>query len=465
MDKLDTIIVGGGLSGLAVGHFLKKKKKNAEFLILEKGERPGGAVESLHDQGYLAEWGPHGFLDNSEASCEILADTGLEYEAQKAPLGRFVRYICLNGELRLIPQSPQKIIASNLLPLTAKLRVLADLWKKPLLGEQTVARWVEHRFGPALLPFADAVFTGTYAGNFEKLSIDATMPGVRGLELRSGSVLRGLLGKLKEKKKRNGSPKKELPSMVSFSRGMGRLVEGLAEGLPVRCHSPVVRIGRSEGGFEVETEGNRYSCRSLVLALSANQGLKLLHEAAFTEEPPPVARLGQARIANVVLGFAAERAEIPFGFGFLAPESEKRFALGALFSTHMFPGRAPDGHVMLEALVGGRRHPERLELDDAELIERTCDDLSRLLPLPEPPVYARVLRPKHAIPQLELGHQGLLAWRDKLQQQVPGLFVCGFGWEGIGINDMTKTGKRLAAELAAGQNDGTEETEVKKIYF
>jgi oxygen-dependent protoporphyrinogen oxidase len=165
----------------------------------------------------------------------------------------------------------------------------------------------------------------------------------------------------------------------------------------------------------------------------------------------------------VVLGFT-DMAKIPFGFGFLAPEQEKRFVLGALFSTHMFPGRAPAGHVMLEALVGGRRHPEKLDLSDAELISRSYEDLKLLIDLPEPPCFTKVLRPAHGIPQLEIGYPKLLAWRNLLAKQNRGLHICGFGWEGIGINDMTKAAQQVAKAIASGSSKHGE-TGVKGVYF
>ena len=117
----------------------------------------------------------------------------------------------------------------------------------------------------------------------------------------------------------------------------------------------------------------------------------------------------------MALGFT-DKAQVPFGFGYLAPERENRFAMGALFSTHMFPGRAPQGSVLMEALVGGRRHPERLELSDEELISRIYDDLRQLIPLPEPPCFSRVLRGDGSIPQLEMGYPALLSWKDSLEQ-------------------------------------------------
>ena len=457
----DLVIIGSGLSGLALAHFFQKQRSRAKVLLLEKEARPGGAIRSFSRDGYLAEWGPHGFLDNSEASGEILIDTGLEQEAQRAPLDSFVRYVCLNGRLRMIPQSPGKIIASSLIPFSAKLRVLAELWQKPLPGEPTVSQWITHRFGPALLPFADAVFTGTYAGDFDRLSIDAVMPGVRSLEKEHGSVIRGLIKKKKEKKKQ-GKKKTGLPAMVSFPQGMTRLVEVLARDKDIRYETEAERIRVTErGGWQINAGGETHIAHALALALSVNQTMALLAASGY---PAPAPSLAEARIANVLMGFTGS-AQIPFGFGYLAPEQEKRFALGALFSTHMFPGRAPAGRVMVEALVGGRRHPEKLDLSDSELVEQAYGDLKQLIHLPEPPCFTRVLRPSHGIPQLEAGVLRLQAWRTKLMQELPGLFICGFGWHGIGINDMTKTARQLAAAIARGGSAAMDPATVKGVYF
>ena len=178
---------------------------------------------------------------------------------------------------------------------------------------------------------------------------------------------------------------------------------------------------------------------------------------------PPMSSIPEARIATVALGFT-DRANIPFGFGFLAPECENRFALGALFSSHMFPGRAPEGHVLMEALVGGRRHPERLELSDDQIIDKVYLDLKELIELPEPPVFSRVLRPKNGIPQLEEGYPALLSWRKRLHEDNENLHICGFGWQGIGINDMHKEAWKVAKRILVGMLD-EESDEVKGIYF
>lgn len=451
--SFDIIIAGAGLSGLSVAHFLKMQNPNLSILLLEQSNRAGGAIRSLKQDGFVAEWGAHGFLDNCAESRELLSDLGLEQQMQKAPLRRFIRYICINGKLEAIPQTPPAIIKSNLLSLPAKLRVLADLWKKPLAGEPSIAQWAAYRFGRAILPFADIAMTGTFAGDIEKLSIDAAMPGLRRLEKTYGSVFRGAI-KSKNKNRQAG-----MPSMISFSDGMEYFTTKLAVNKQIRYNSPVTAIKPSDQGWSVFTADASYQARQLVIALPINRSLAVLN--SLTKAPEQT--VTEALVYNVVLGFD-QTAVIPLGFGYLAPKTENRFALGTFFSIHMFPDRAPQGHKLIEILVGGTRSPQWLKLDDEQLIRRTYQDVTQLMPLPKP-IFSVVLRPTSGIPQLELGHQVLIDYRNRLQQNHRHLHICGFGWQGIGINDMVKDAKQIATDVIRGEVSDRNPAQAKPIYF
>ncbi|HIJ79456.1 MAG: protoporphyrinogen oxidase [Desulfobulbaceae bacterium] len=455
-QKYDVIIVGAGLSGLSTAHFLRKIAPHLKVILLEGSNRPGGAVKSMQQDGYLAEWGPHGFLDNNAASRELLADTGLDRLAQKAPLGNFVRYVCHHGKLTQLPQKPPTLLSTPLLSPLGKLRLLGDLLKKPILQDQTIGDWAAYRFGREVLPLVDAAVTGTFAGDYQRLSIDAVMPGVRLLEKENGSVLRGLLRK---KKKKTTGPGPTLPAMTSFPNGMEQLITTLAEPADISYGAKVDTISNQGGNWQAQTAAGRLEAKTLVIALPINHSLQLLGRFA-----PPTAAIPTARIATVAMGFDAAQARIPYGFGYLAPERENRFTLGALFSTHMFPGRAPKGRVMLEALVGGRRHPERLEHDDDQLVDLIYNDLSQLIPLPERPCFTKVMRTSHAIPQLEMSYPALLKWRHRVETENSGLSICGFGWEGIGMNEMMKVASEVAEKIV-NNNKNEQQPEVKPVYF
>lgn len=465
-NHYQTIVIGGGLSGLTIAHKLRLHKPGHRFLVLEKSGRTGGVVATHRDRGYITEIGPHGFLDNCPESRQILAETGLDRECIKAPLLDFVRYVRLNGRLNLIPQTPQKILMAPLIPWSAKLRVLAELWQPVLQGEPTVAKWIAHRFGPALLPYLDAVYTGTYAGDFDRLTIDSVMPGIRALEKVHGSVLRGLFHKMRQKRKgQSESATIRMPAMTSFAKGMQRLPERLTEPLTrnrdLLLETEVVAVNPAGNGWQVTTDRGQFLAGNVVFALPINAALKLLTQI---DPSVPEKSVPEAWIANVVLGFE-DAVKLPPGFGFLTPEQEQRFTLGALFSSNMFPGRAPAGHIVFEVLVGGRRHPERLDLDDRTLTRRAFADIRDILHIVREPVYTTVLRSGGAIPQLERNYPSLLAWRDKFLAARPGLQICGFGWEGIGLNDMMKCACRVADAVVSSSGRTQTDADIKGVYF
>ena len=450
------VIVGAGLSGLSIAHFLRQLEPKREVLVLEADSRPGGAIRSFSQDGFRGEWGPHGFLDNNEASRALLRETGLDKEALRAPLGEFSRFVCHRGRLVELPQTPGRILATSLISLGAKFRILAELWKKPRPSDQTIGQWVEYRFGPELLPLVDAAVTGSFAGDYRKLSIGAVMPGARRLELEHGSLIRGLL----KKKKTAKTPGRGLPAMINFPEGMERLITVLARECHIRFDCSLNEIKRGGGGWELQTAKGPVAAETLVMALPVNRALQLL--ASFL--PPPVSKVPTAKIVNVVMAFPAS-ARVPRGFGYLAAEREKRFTLGAMFSSHMFPDRTPPGTVLLEALVGGRRHPERLELSDEEIAARVYEDMSQLLHLPEPPIFTKVLRPSGGIPQLEMDHPALLTWLRQLEGEQSNLHLSGFGWQGIGMNDMMKAAQETAQAIHLGRAQADAPAPVKPVYF
>ncbi|MHB8606513.1 MAG: FAD-dependent oxidoreductase, partial [Thermoplasmatota archaeon] len=134
---------------------------------------------------------------------------------------------------------------------------------------------------------------------------------------------------------------------------------------------------------------------------------------------------------------------------YLAAEKERRLALGAVFESTIFPARAPEGHALIRALVGGTRHPDRAELPDAALVAGVRDDLTQLGVVEGEPVFAEVVRPAGGIPQLEVGHARLVAAREEFERKNPKLSLIGAGWSGVSLNALAREAKATATRIAA----------------
>lgn len=465
----NTIIIGAGLSGLSLAWFLFRQNPNHRTLLLEKEKRVGGAVRTYREEGFLIEGGPHGFLDNCPESINLLKDIGLDHVAQQAPLELFSRYICKENRLHRIPLEPFPCLRTKILGPLAKFRLLADLWKKPLSGEPSVKNWAEYRFGTGILPLVDAALTGTFSGDPERIKIDAIMPGLRHLERQHGSVLMGLFKKelftVCDKQK-----SKKPPAMQNFPEGMEQLTLTLigqllnnTEHCDLRSDYEVRSFCKHGKLWKVIGPDNVNYCNNLVFALPVNAALHIINKN-YQIPPSPITALPTARIVNVALGYP-DTGQFPAGFGYLAPEQEKRFALGAMFSNNMFPGRSPRGHVLLEVLVGGRRHLERVRMDDGKLLANVLRDISQLLPISGDPVFSKIIHAGSGIPQLEDGYLGLLEWQKRVMVENPGLHICGSGWGGIGINDMIIEARRTVDSIISDRIGNRDIDMPESIYF
>jgi oxygen-dependent protoporphyrinogen oxidase len=167
----------------------------------------------------------------------------------------------------------------------------------------------------------------------------------------------------------------------------------------------------------------------------------------------PLARaLDAIRYAPVaVVASAYRREEVGHdlaGFGFLVPKKERRRILGSLFSSSMFEGRAPAGHVLLTTFVGGLRNPELTTLPDGELTGAVAGELAALVGAGKP-LWHEIVRWTHAIPQYTLGHLERIAAVDRAAAAFPGLFWCANWRGGVSVSDCVKNGHAMAATVHA----------------
>jgi oxygen-dependent protoporphyrinogen oxidase len=450
MNELDAIVVGGGISGLAIAHALGRKGQRVH--VLEKSDRPGGAVRTDIKDGYLCEAGPNSFLVKSEVVWKFVQELGLRDSMVEANEASNKRFLVKNGRMVAMPMSPLGGVTTPLYNPLQKLRLLAEPFiGKSAMADESVTSFVSRRMGSAFLEYGiSALVSGIYAGNPDTLSIRHAFPKVWNLEQNHGSLIGGAL-KLKRERKRQGiTPFKS--RMISFSSGLQELVSALCneDFMTLSTGTELRSIASLPGGgwrVEAETGGQRVALQApkLILATPLDAYASLPCEEALSSSLKGIEVPEHPPLSTLVLGFDRSQVEHPLdGFGALFPRMEKRFSLGAIFSTTLFPGRAPEGKVSLMCFIGGVQQPANGELPTDELVEATVKDLTPLLGISGQPEFVSHTFWPRAIPQYDVGHEFFLKALEEAEAAHPGLHLCGNFRGGPGLNDCLESALRFA---------------------
>ncbi|MFQ6013499.1 MAG: protoporphyrinogen oxidase [Thermoplasmata archaeon] len=430
------IIVGAGITGLAVAHEIRRRAPDAAVKVLEASGRAGGLIGTTVADGYLLEWGPEAIQGSSTETLDLLSDLGLREKIVEAAPEARTRYVVHRGVVTPLPLDPRGALGTRLLSPAAKLRAAMEVLVGPGNGEESVAQFGRRRFGPAVGPLLDAVVTGVFAGDPQELSLDAAFPQLRWLENSYGSVIKGMM-------KQRGAGAQSLP-LLTLEGGMETLVRALADGVDIRFRARVGRVQEANGQVLATTDDGSEAADVVVLA----GGPSMAHLVDGPRVTMPKVR--EAPVAVVGLGYDASVAdERSQGYGVLSPEREGRFVLGVLYTSSLFPAHAPEGRILYRCLVGGIRHPGRARLSDAELIEGCQGDLRALLGVQGEPEFTHVVRHGRGIPQFELGHRSVISALGELEKAVPGLYIEGTGCSGISTSHLIGRAKALAKRIVA----------------
>jgi protoporphyrinogen/coproporphyrinogen III oxidase len=449
------VVVGAGVTGLAAA--LALGQAGADAIVIEQSDRAGGALRSHASGGFLFEDGPTSILDMDGTAGSFLRDLGLEGEIVSARPEARERYLWHRDALRHVPSKPAEFIGSPLLSVLERVRVLREPFvaAAPPGVEETVSEFAARRFGSGVATkFAAAIVSGIFAGDPDKLSLDACFPEIRAIERAHGSLLKGLAARAKERKESAGSPRSA--GMITLRSGLGRVGAAAAEklGARLRTGTSVLGLASDAGGVKVSVErgGARETIEADAAILATPARVAASLQGAL---PRPVAEtlapLEHASLAVVQAGFSRESLPgLPPGFGFLVPRDGGLESLGWIFLSQVFEGRAPEGAVALTAFFGGMLAPRSLERDDAALGALALRELGRVLGLRAPPeaAFLRVVRWRDMLPQYGIGHAGRIAGAvELLSRERPRVVLAGNYLEGVSIPRCIASGRAAAARL------------------
>ena len=451
------VVVGGGISGLSCAYALRRAGLDA--VLLESSDRPGGVIRSERRDAWLFEHGPQSFTATGPLMT-LIREIGLgEQIARGDP--RAPRFVLVDGALVPAPLSPPAFFASSLFGWGTKLAIFRDLFgrSRPPDDDESIGQFIRRKFSAELLEKLVGPFvSGVYAGDPERLSLRSAFPMLHAAELAKGSLIRGMFAAAKvEKAKRKGP--RERPTVLSFREGNEMLPRALAARLgdALRLKTEVTRIAKNPSSatqrFSLDvTRGGHsetLSCEHLVVATPPDTagGLLAALEPAFQAQ---LSAIEFAAVAVVSLGYPKQDiARDVNGFGFLVPRSSGLRLLGTVWNSSLFPGRAPEGLVLMTSFLGGATDPGITALSSAALADLAHRELSPILQIQQPPVFSHVRLYPRALPQYNLGHAARLDRLEKLRAAFPGLWFAGNYWKGPAVGACCEFGLELASSILA----------------
>jgi len=445
-------IIGAGIAGLTAAYRLHARGFRVQ--VFERGASAGGAIRTLREDGWIAECGPNSVQYGAPELKQLVADLGLEPDLQIANPVAKKRFIVRGGKFVPVPMGPGSFLATPIFGARTKLSLFTELFSRPRIRHTDVslAELVRSHYTQELVDYAvNPLIAGIYAGDPEKLSVKNAFPSLWEAERLKGSLPRGFLA-LAKARRAAGAPKKKGPApIVSFRLGLQQLIDTLVARLPAgavalnttvetvipgKPHRLVCSRGPEKCGGEFDY---------VVLAVPA-PALAQLTFGTLAERPlATLDTITHPPVSSLFLGFKREDVAHPLdGFGGLTPEKERRDVLGILFSSTLFPGRAPEGHVALTVFAGGMRQPEHARLSTEQLLQRVDRDLRELVGVRGKPVFVRHTFWPRAIPQYQIGYERHFETMASLENRHPGLFIGGQCRDGISLPDCCKSGEKLA---------------------
>ena len=446
-------IIGGGISGLSLAYFLLEKDPDLDLTVFESEQRLGGKIWTEKTEGFLCEWGVNGFLDNKPKTLELSKKVSLEPLRSNDSSRR--RFIFSDGRLHRLPESPPAFLASSLMSLPGKLRIMAELAiSGSVKEEETLAAFARRRLGKeAYEKLIDPMASGIYAGNPETLSLRACFSKVYDLEERYGGLIRGMLRLQRGRKKRGSGEKVGAGpggTLTSFYNGMGELVTALRDllGERIRLGSKVQAVDRKGKGYLLFFSDGSSSETDCVISASPAYAVSDMLRSMDRKLSNLVAEIPYPSLAVVCLGYRKEKISTAVdAFGFLIPSREKRKILGTLYDSSIFPNRAPEGYVLLRSMVGGARASERAQQSEAKIVDLVKAELTDIMDIRSDPDFVKVYKHEMAIPQYNVGHLQRLKTVDAILEKHGSLYLTGNAFRGIGVNDCIENSFRLAEKI------------------
>lgn len=473
------VIIGGGISGLAAAYRLHKLDPTLDLTLIERGSYFGGKILTEQVDGFVIEGAPDSFLARKARGvglCEELGIAHTLYGRDPRHSGSFVK---LGGALHPLPSGLSGMIPTNLQALAdnslispaGKERLAQEVNLPPApqnseYADESVAAFVSRRLGREVYEkLVEPLMSGIYAGNGDQLSLAATFPQLRQLELKHGSLLKGLttsvelgMRSVESESRSVNDPSPSYPPFVSLPGGMGTLVQAILDQLPANALRrgvgvTYIRRNRTRPGYMAALDnGAVVAANALIVTTPAFVTAQLVDSLdpalAVAHAAIPYASSAIVTLAynldTITRGRYGDLAQIPNGYGYVIPRIANSDVLACTLSSNKWTGRAPADAFLLRVYLGRYGQRDVTHCGDSELLDLARQEVQETLDIDATPILQRIHRWPLSMPQYILGHLDRLAQIERRLSHHPGLFLAGAAYRGVGIPDCIQGGESAA---------------------
>jgi protoporphyrinogen/coproporphyrinogen III oxidase len=466
-------IIGAGISGLACAYRLRQLE--IPCVVLEAQGRAGGLIATVRRNGFLFETGPQCPRFPSTL-WRLLPELNLEAEFVAGD-PKAKRYILRDGRLHRAPFSPAGLIGTRLLGARSKLRILSEVFgsSQPPPDEETLADFVQRKFGAEVLDYlVDPLISTIFFGDARKMGMGSAFPALVEWERTQGSLVRGAIRARKSKEqvlnedqslsKAGVNGKRDilqvtdaLPSLGSFRSGMAALPDKLAAELheEILYNAPVASVEQKRNGSGeaiaswqiVLSSGEKITAEQLLLAVPAYVAAQLLENSA----PQLANHLKAIEYAPVrAVGCAYNRSQVSNtldGFGFMVPRREGLETICTFWNSSLFPGRAPDGAVLMTSFAGRELNNSGAASSEEEYARIVEAENATTLGIMGPPLDRVAWSDSRALPQFNVGHAKRVAEIQNIVRTIPNLGITGNFLKGRSIGDCVEVAFEAAQDV------------------
>jgi oxygen-dependent protoporphyrinogen oxidase len=442
-------VIGGGLAGLAAGASLRGL--GMEACVFERDGEPGGMARSEIHDGWLIESGPCMASEPDPAVRKLLDEAGVGERTVRAEGVATNRYVVHAGVPVSVPHTLSEFTSSPLLSLAGRLRLVKERFipARREVTDESVDSFARRRFGDEVAErMFDPLVACTSAGDPHVLLARYAFPQTVGHEQRSGSGLQGnLRARMDARRRAKGKPR----GAWSCADGMQEVARRLAARAgEVRTGTRVESVSARDGKLQVAINGaNAEAFDAVIFAVPAGAIAQIAIDLPAADRLEEVGAIPHVSVAAVSLGFRGEDVTHPLaGARLLVPSVERLSLLSVVFPSSLFPNRAPSGHVLITAYIGGARRPEVVDWPEPELLSLVQQELAALLGIRGPAVLQRVTRWRDALPQAVAGHARRLAAADIVESTAGAVAFTGAWRDGLSVAEVLLGGIRATERLA-----------------